>query len=247
MNAVQVLPATVLATSAREGLSARYQFVSSHEVVRMMESEGFQVASVTTRGAKKRDPLYAKHQIDFRHPDLGSVDGGVPRIIFTNSHDGSSGVSFMAGVFRFVCSNGLVVGSTYAREVTRHVGESAATLIDRVRRLSKNTAPLFAQIEDWSKKEMSEGEAHEFARLAAVLRFGDAQRFDPAQLLGVQRAEDEGRTLWRVFNRVQENAMRGQLEGATADGRRLVARPLRSLDASTSFNSDLWRLAEEFA
>jgi hypothetical protein len=41
--------------------------------------------------------------------------------------------SALAGVFRFVCSNGMVVGSTYAAERTLHAGEAALTLIERMK------------------------------------------------------------------------------------------------------------------
>jgi Domain of unknown function (DUF932) len=153
----------------------------------------------------------------------------------------------MMGVYRFICSNGLVVGSTYAKEVVRHSGEQARQLIERVRALSRNTGPLFAQIDSWTKRELSAPEANEFARLASVLRFGDAQRFDPVQLLETHRAEDEDNTLWRVFNRVQENALQRSLPGHSADGRRISSRPVKGIDKITDFNVQLWRLAEEFA
>jgi hypothetical protein len=247
LTVTRTLPASVFTAESSPKMSARYRHINSASIVEAMCAEGFQVDSVTTRGSRQRDPLCAKHQIDFRHPDIPGVDGAVPRVLFTNSHDGSGSASFMMGVYRFVCSNGLIIGSTYAKEVTRHSGEQAAQLVERVRALSRNTAPLFAQIEQWSKRELSRPEEIEFARLASVLRFGDAQRFDPMQLLDVRRGEDEGRSLWRVFNRVQEAAVRMPLEGASADGRRLVSRPLKSLDAGTAFNTQLWRLAEEFA
>jgi hypothetical protein len=247
MNDVIELPKSALSTTHHPRLSERYVQINTRDVVEMMQQEGFVVASAQGAKSRKADPLFSKHQIDLRLPDAPNVEGAVPRVIFTNSHDGSTSAKFMMGVYRFVCSNGLVIGSTYAREVVRHSGEQAAQLIDRVRKLAANTGPLFSQIDAWGKRELTEGEAAEFASLAAVLRFGDVQRFDPRQLLGTHRADDEGRTLWRVFNRVQENAMRGGLVGYSADGRQLASRPLRNIDQSTQFNTQLWRLAEEFA
>jgi Domain of unknown function (DUF932) len=241
------LPPSIFTKTASPRMTERYVHVNTHDIIDMMEGEGFRLDSATARASKTRDPLFTKHQLDFRRPDFPQIDGGTPRILFTNAHDGSSAAKFMMGVYRFICSNGLVVGSTYAKEVVRHSGEQARQLIERVRALSRNTGPLFAQIEDWTHKELSDSAAQEFARLAAVLRFGDAQRFDPAQLLETRRAEDEDNTLWRVFNRVQENALHGRLVGYNADGRQLASRPIKGLDKITDFNVQLWRLAEEFA
>lgn len=244
---METLPLAVLTQHAAPQMSTRYAHINSHAIVEMMTAEGFRLDSATVRKSHKRDPLYAKHQLDFRHPDLPLIDGATPRILFTNAHDGSSAAKFMMGIYRFVCSNGLVVGSTYAKEAVRHSGEQARSLIERVRALARNTGPLFAQIEQWQHKELTEAETGEFARQAALLRFGDVQRFDPVQLLETRRAEDEDRSLWRVFNRVQENALSHRLVGVAANGRRLASRPIKGIDATTNFNVGLWRLAEEFA
>ena len=75
----------------------------------------------------------------------------------------------------------------------------------------------------------------------------DVERYAPEGLLRVRRTEDAGQSLWAVFNRVQENALRGGLVGFSAAGQNIVSRPLRSPIADTRFNTDLWRLAEEFA
>jgi len=247
MNNLITLPPSIFAQVAHPKMTDRYVHVRTQDIVEMMEGEGFELASASAKASRSRDPLFTKHVLDFRHPDIPQIDGGTPRILFTNAHDGTSAAKFMMGVYRFICSNGLVVGSTYAKEVVRHSGEQARQLIERVRALSRNTGLLFAQIDSWTRKEMTEAETGEFARLASVLRFGDAQRFDPVQLLETRRAEDEDNTLWRVFNRVQENAMRGSLVGVGANGRHLASRPVKGIDKITDFNVQLWRLAEEFA
>lgn len=243
------LPPSVLSDRPHPKMSPRYVYHDAREVIRILESEGFALASASAPAVRRggRDPAFSKHVLDFRMPEAPVVEGTTPRVLYVGSHDGTTASRIMLGAFRFICSNGLVVGSTYAREVVRHSGQQAAEFIDRIRSLAKSSAPLFAQIERWSKIDMSASERHEFARLAAVLRFGDAQRFAPEQLLTPRRAEDDRGDLWSVFNRVQENAIAGGLEGATADGRRLTSRRLAAIDASLSFNAQLWALAEEFA
>jgi hypothetical protein len=84
---------------------------------------------------------------------------------------------------------------------------------------------------------------------ALVLRFGEdrAKQYEPSALLGARRAEDEGRSVWAVLNRIQENAMRGGAEGRSANGRAVRSRELKGISQDLEFNGSLWRLAEEVA
>lgn len=256
-NALVSLPSAVTATEAHPRMSERYVHISSSTVIDLMASEGFLVAGVTMpkvrKGGKARDPRFARHQIDFRredwetNPHRGARGAAVPRVLFTNSHDGTTKAAFMMGVYSFVCSNGLVVGSTYASERVRHAGETAAALIGRMQDLARNTGPLFDQIDTWSEKIMSVPQMREFARLSSILRWGDDQRFTPEEVLQVRRAEDDDASLWSVFNRVQENTVKGGLAGMNRAGRGTVSRPLVEVAQNTRFNADLWHLAEEFA
>jgi hypothetical protein len=241
------LPVAVDTPVPAPKMSSRYVHINTRQVLNVLAEEGFEVAGVMSVRPRAADPLYARHAVDLRHPDMPKLGDGVPRIVFSNSHDGSARASVMAGVFRFVCTNGMVVGSTYANERVVHAGESARTLIDRIRHLARNTAPLFKQIESWQRKQLTDAAAREYARLAATLRWGDPHRFEPEQLLEVRRADDEGNDLWRVFNRVQEATTRLKLPGVARSGRATRSAPLNELSANLRFNQQLWQLTEEFA
>jgi hypothetical protein len=44
----------------------------------------------------------------------GQITGKeVPEIILLNSHDGSSSYQMIPGMFRFVCTNGMICGQTF--------------------------------------------------------------------------------------------------------------------------------------
>lgn len=240
-----MLPRAITAAHAAPTVSSRYEFVDTREIIRRMADEGWRVASTTVAAPRKRDPLFAKHMLDFRHPDLPEVQGSVPRLLVTNSHDGSSSARVLAGVFRFVCSNGLVVGNTVGAATVRHTGDAAADLIHRMQQLAKNTERLYSSIEKWSKIELSRERRHEFARYAAQLRWGDPHRFEPEDLLMVRRAEDDRGDLWATFNRVQENTVRGGVVGLSRSGRAATSRPLSDITRSVEYNEQLWQLAEE--
>lgn len=228
-----------------------YSFIDTRSVVQLMESEGYRVTSAKQASPRKRDPLFTRHVVEFRRPvdeeAAKQVLGAVPRLIFTNSHDGSGSARVLAGMFKFVCSNGLVVGTTTGNFRVRHAADAAADVIMRVRELAKNTDRIYQSIDRWSRVDLSAAQRVEFARMASQLRWGHPDLFEPEQVLRVRRPEDDRGDLWSVFNRVQENAVRGGMVGLTESGRRNTARPLADIARDLQFNGALWELAEEFA
>lgn len=244
---MNTLPLSVLAAAPSPKMSNRYVHVNSHEIVRMMELEGFHVAAAKATAPRSRDPLYARHSIEFRPNEAREINGATPRVIFVNSHDGSSAATAMAGMYRFVCSNGLVVGQTIERVAQRHSGDAAAELIHRMRSLAKNTESLFGKIDTWSRKELTTAQRREFARFAAQLRWGDAAMFEPEELLRVRREDDDRGDLWTTFNVLQENTIRGGLVGLSRSGRRATSRPLTDIARDLNYNAALWQLTDELA
>ncbi|MGG6549144.1 UNVERIFIED_CONTAM: DUF945 domain-containing protein, partial [Prevotella sp. 15_C9] len=64
------------------------------------------------------------------------------------------------------------------------------------------------------------------------------------QLLRPRRFDDRESDLWSTFNRVQENLVKGGLDGRTANGRRQRTRPVQGIDQNVRLNRALWLLAE---
>jgi hypothetical protein len=64
-------------------------------------------------------------------------------------------------------------------------------------------------------------------------------------LLTPKRIEDEGNDLWKVFNVVQENFVRGGVEMSSPKGRKSRTRGLQNILAVNKVNTRLWELAEE--
>lgn len=233
-------------------LSSRYVRVDTAEVVRTLEADGFKLVGVRQDRVRARDPRWSRHELDFRHPELDAKplsDGTVPRVLFINSHNGTTRARFLVGAFRFVCTNGLIVGSTLGDERVRHMGDSARTIIDRIREQSKAAPALFERLGRWERTKLSRAAQLDLATKALELRFGEgaAQRYQAADLLVPQRQEDERDDLWHVFNRIQENGTRTRLIGHNAQGRRVQARGIANISADHAWNQGLWRLAAEVA
>lgn len=239
------LPASALADSPAPSVSSRYVHVNTREVVQLMEQEGFYVAAARSTAPRRRDPAFGRHSVEFRHPDAKEVNGVTPRVLFVNSHDGSTAATAMAGLYRFVCSNGLVIGRSIEEARQRHAGDAAYELMKRMRALAKNSEATFTSIERWSRKQLTTPQRHEFARFAAQLRWGDAAHFEPEELLRLRRADDDRGDLWSTFNRLQENTVRGGLLGLSRSGRQATSRPLTDIQRDLAYNADLWRLTAE--
>jgi hypothetical protein len=59
-----------------------------------------------------------------------------------------------------------------------------------------------------------------------------------------RRADDSRGDLWSVFNRIQENLIKGGLRARVANGRRQTTRPVQGIDNGIRLNRALWLLAD---
>jgi hypothetical protein len=91
------------------------------------------------------------------------------------------------------------------------------------------------------------GEADVFARAALALKYDDPSKPAPiteSQVLVPRRFGEHHADLWSIFNRVQENLIKGGLPGRTASGRHQRTRPVQGIDQNVRLNRALWLLAE---
>ena len=91
------------------------------------------------------------------------------------------------------------------------------------------------------------GESEVFARAALSLKYDDPDKPAPiteTQILMPRRVDDRRPDLWSVFNRTQENLIKGGLSGRTANGRRQSTRPVQGIDTNLRLNRALWLLAD---
>ena len=122
---------SIFAEAPHESRSQRYAYIPTATVLTELRKEGFQPFMVTqtrTRHEDRRD--YTKHMIRLRHASQINARGEANEIILLNSHDGTSSYQMLAGMFRFVCSNGLVCGDTVADVRVPHKGDVAGQVIE---------------------------------------------------------------------------------------------------------------------
>lgn len=257
------LAPSALAVAPHHSRSSKYCYVPTIDIIKHMMESGFQPFKATQSISRVDDKInFTKHMIRFRK--LGDVNVGdtVPEIVLVNSHDGTSSYQLMGGLFCKVCTNGMVVSEgTIGMVRIPHSGNIIDQVIEGSYRIISDSDRALMAITHWSQLYLTSGEQVLFADAARVTRFGDPDGnvttpITPQQLLAPRRAADTGSDLWRVFNRVQENVIRGGIRGyiephydgnQRIPGRRFRTREIRSIDQDVKLNRALWTLAEKMA
>ena len=246
---------SVFAEGKHASRSERYTYIPTIEVLRGLRKEGFEpfmVAQSASRVEGKAE--FTKHMIRMRHAGQVQTKPEANEIILINSHDGASSYQMLAGLFRFVCCNGLVVGEVVEDIRIPHKGDIQNDVIEGAFRVLDEFEAVDEHAEAMKALPLEPREEIAFATAALALRFGDGaveeggHRPAPVtaeQLIEARRPEDLGHNLWTTFQRVQENVMRGGQPGRSVQGRRLHTRPVGSIDRGVSLNRALWMLAEE--
>ena len=261
------------------GLSKHYSFVPTMNVVNDLRALGYEVVDAKQVSARKKSTKgYQKHMITLEHPkytldqvnEVEISDGKTetqvkkpteyPQILLTNSHDGGNAFTLSAGIFRLVCSNGLVIKTEdYGSARLVHKGYSFEAVQKLVKEFEETVGEVLNKITAMKKVELTKEQQIEFAKKAALLRFtaksynedniSDVVNID--DLLNVDRKEDAGNGLYEVFNRVQESIVQGKYLYAAsgkvnAEGTKVrKGREIKNFKQSIDVNKKLSELAFE--
>lgn len=248
---------SVFADGQHESCSSRYTHIPTIHIIEALDTEGWKPVQALQSRARILDRKnHTKHSVRFRH--VSHLDaremGVVPEIILFNSHDGSSSYQIHAGIYRFLCCNGLIIAdATLGHQRIRHSGDVVSQVIEGVYSIMEDLPALPEKIERMKSVQLDGQEQIAFAKAAMHVRWDDPEHcgFSPHQVIASRRQEDEGSDLWRTFNRAQENLTRGGLHGRQIgrDGRarRTTTRPVKAPAEDLRINKALWALVEEMA
>ena len=247
---------SIFAEGKHVSRSERYSYIPTIQVLQGLRKEGFEpfmVAQAQSRIEGKAD--YTKHMIRMRHAGHVQTRSEANEVILINSHDGASSYQMLAGMFRFVCCNGMVIGNVVEDVRIPHKGNIQDDVIEGAFRVLEQFEAAESSAEAMKAVQLNEPEKIAFATAALSLRFGDQSAVEAgghvpapitaAQLVEARRREDFGDSLWLTFQRVQENVMRGGQRGRSARGRPMRTRSVQSIDRGVSLNRALWTLGEE--
>ncbi len=263
---------SAFATSAHSSRSSRYTHIPTSEVISGLVAQGFTpFKAVQSRSRIEGKTEFTKHMIRFRHADaVAQANGNIPEVVLINSHDGTSAYKLLAGIFRMICTNGLIIADKkYGELSVHHKGNIVDQVIDGSFQIIGESQKALGQIDTWQNLRLTSGEQDAFAEAAHTLRFADSEGevetpITAAQLLAPRRMADradDGRSwsrpapdLYRTLNVVQENVIKGGLSARLPSenngrslGRRVTTREVRGIDQDVRLNRALWQLAERMA
>jgi len=239
---------------ANLGLSHHYSFVPTMNVVRDLQTMGWDcVDAKQVKARKKSTNGYQKHMLTFEHPKY-KVEGveEYPQLLLTNSHDGGNAFQLSAGIFRLVCSNGLVIKTEdYGTQRLIHKGYSFEAVQEMVEGFIATIDETMTRITAMKRTQLDKDQMVEFAKQAALLRFTsksyNEENIDKVvyidELLDATRKEDNGNAVWEVFNRVQERLVGGNYHYKGTKDKPRKARPIKNFQQNFEVNKKLSELA----
>lgn len=247
---------SIFTENSAERTSDKYQHISTAKVIDGLLAEGFMPTWATQcrcRLAIKK--AYTKHMLRFRHIDARPTSSGLyPEIVLINSHDGLSSYRLMAGVYRMVCANGLIAGTSYNEIRVRHQGDIVGEIIEGTYSVIEDSKKMIESASKMSSINLTLPEKKIFAEAAHTIRFDNnhtGEGIEPLKLLSPRRLEEVNKNdLFTIFNVAQENLIKGGIRGYAKDknGRltkRIQTRAIKGIDQNTALNRALWTLAEK--
>jgi len=241
-------------------VTSRYLFVNTETIIDDLDKLGWYPVEVAQRKARKPEgTIFSKHMVAFQNPDIKitSQDGddAYPRILLTNSHDGMQAFKFSVGIFRLVCSNGLVVADEQFSDFKiKHKGYSFEELRNVVRQAVADLPNKVQVMNDMKNRTLTQEEKNKLALDAMLIRAGIKPNSDKAKefeydvetiedILDPKREADKGDDLWRVFNVIQEKITQGEFHAALKGAKVRKVRKIKSFEKDIKVNKELFKLA----
>jgi len=149
-----------------------------------------------------------RNTIELQHPDFSDSESKL-NLIITNSAGGRnpSSLNMSLGLYRKVCSNGLIAFRENASADIKHLANvDLQSYIDVLNSQASEIHKDFAVMKD---VVLTRAQIEEFAKAAIAKRYQlsleEEAKVNVNPYLTTRREEDAGHELWKVFNRLQEN------------------------------------------
>ena len=238
-------------------VSEKYVQANTATVINDMAKLGWYVVDAKQKGKRKNSSgIQSFHMVSFQNPDIKVMENNeveaFPRIILTNSHDGMNSFKFMIGLYRLVCSNGLIVADETFEELTiRHINYNFNDLRHLVTKTVEALPQYIETVNKMKSTQLNMEQKHDFALKMLKLRKNvpaDTElKVSEATLddiLTPVRQADEGDSVWNVFNVLQEKMIKGgsMVESGKTNKLRKM-RPVKSFVRDLNVNYSMYQTA----
>ncbi|MDE8558970.1 DUF932 domain-containing protein [Pantoea vagans] len=241
----QVVP-SVFSEDKHDSRSDRYTYIPTSHILTRLRKEGFEPFYACQQRVRDQGRIgHAKHLLRLRRHDQ-IIASEVSEIILLNSHDGSSSYQMIPGQFRSICSNGMVCGEVYGEIRVPHKGDIVSQVVEGAYDILNRFEAIEHSREEMKLILLDHREQVAFAETALEFRY-DGQHIPVTadSVLQARRKADNPNDLWTVYQRTQENIIRGGLRGQTAKGSITKTRAINGIDGDIKNNRFLWSLAEK--
>lgn len=260
----RLCPMALHSTPTNPSVSDRYVHANTMTVVEDLAKLGwYPVQAKQCRNKKNSSGIRSFHMIAFQNPDVKitkTMDNGetvvdtYPRIILTNSHDGFNSFKFMVGLFRLICSNGLVVCNNQMVDMSiRHINYDFEELRKIVASAIEQVPNIVNTMNEMRNVILTDEQKTAIATEVVKLRKGVEDKEDfvvepeiVEDILTPVRNEDKGNDLWTIFNICQEKMIKGGFGLRTSRNRLRRQRGITSIKKDMDFNQRLWQTASQY-
>lgn len=249
--------ASINSQTPAETVSRKYSFVPTTEIINALQLRNWNPVKATQVKTRKAEHEgFQKHMIRFRNPDIEPITGKdniFPEIVLVNSHNGLSSFNLMAGLFRLICTNGLIVADSLLDTMKiKHIGYTRDTIFNAIEYLTDRIPDVSKAINTYQEIELTPDEKGIFATSALHLKYEeeviDKHTFDINRLLQPKRENDKPPTLWNTYNTIQEKFIKGDnFKVNEKTSRYIKARGIKSIDETVKLNKALWSLTQRMA
>lgn len=225
--------------------SSIYEKVNTAKVIEYIQDKGWQIVEAKEQKARTETHAgFQKHMITFRKIEdttsFRKINDDYFEIHLINSHDARCAYRLVAGIFRLVCSNGLIIAkNTFGDIRIPHIQINREQIIESLREIIYYADKAKQTIDEMQVHKLSTEQQHLFALAALQLRVPENKldKYEFQELLKPRRKEDSGDSLWKIYNVIQENLIKGTIfQHATL--RRITA-----IDSVININKALFEIA----
>jgi hypothetical protein len=191
-------------------------------IIRDLVDAGWEILTARQNG---HDDIYASHRITFGVPGLEDLYEKIGEVLPTctlyNSHNRTRRVTFVIGLLRKVCSNGLLMDVlSHGLDKIHILGWQGVNIDSMISAALTQFGSMATTVKQMMARRLTPTQQLHLAKQAlSIKQYGDPQWVDlyttieADRLLNIRRPEDSGDTLWITFNRIQENITNGPRGG----------------------------------
>ena len=210
-------------------------YIPTLDLVTKLQNEGWRLSGVAEHRARNRK--ITNNYIQMQHPDFAvqnkqGKNEAFTSITLSNSSNGAQPLQMSLGMFRQVCSNGLIAYDQHAEsENIKHTEINYRDLDRFVNTMNSKANKLLTEVNEMKHRGISMKDLRKLATEAYLLRYNNLEEINIDDLFAVNRVEDESNDLWTVFNRIQEN----------------LTHDITNMKEDIRLNQQLFKLVETFA